>query len=178
MKRTGYKKLFIEKVGQVYGLNIESATKQFNRLYRQGLKLYGKDRPFIATRELYYSMLGMGKSQAFKFSDDLQLDTAYKLDKVDKLKSDLSELRDKSKRVGKEIDKLIKDYDEEKISYKEFLEKLEDYKSTAEYKATQKEHRFKSSDYVQPKKRRKNGAVDLPIKVRITRKKNVHKKGK
>ena len=167
MKRQGYKRLFIERLEQVYGLSTESAEKNFSRLYRQGLKLYGKDRPFITTREMYYSMLGMGKSQAFKFdADTLQLDKDYKLDKGEKLRNDLDALisHDKRRGIYGKVEGLISKYEDGDLTYKELLNELEEYKNSVEYKAIQREYASSSM-----RRKRRKVASDLDINLSVKR---------
>ena len=166
--RKSYGKDTIEILKSINNLSDENALKLYRRLYGQARRLYKeKDRPFRITRELYYSLIGTNNFNAFRLTEDrFSIDKSWKISDAKILFSSLAPLIEKTKRNGKSpIEELIMDYLEDKISYAQFKDSIEEYKNTVEYKAIQKE----IFTITNRKKRRKTKVEDLDISIKARR---------
>lgn len=129
----------IDILSNTLGLSYENAEKLQRRLYRQALRRYGETRPFVASRELYYSVKSSqyGKikiSQDYMNVEKVGQDTPREI-----LKSRMKNLIKKTGGMKGEVGSALNAYLKKEITYKEFKASVLATKRSAEYKSKQKE---------------------------------------
>lgn len=148
MARKNFKRETIDTLMQGLGLSYENAEKLQRRLYRQLLyrtrtktSKSGKikqARPFIASRELLYSLTS--KSGSVKFTQDfMNVDYVNQDNAREILKKRMKKLINKTGGMKGEVGTAINQYLSGKISYKDFKSKVGSVKRTARYRAVQEE---------------------------------------
>lgn len=139
MARKSFKKMSIEVLEQATGLSYENASKLQRRLYRQVLRKYGDTRPFIASRELYYSLTSDYGS--IKFTNDFMSINKVDVERArDILKNRMKKLIRKTGGMKGEVGSAMNDYLSGKITYKDFKVKVASAKRSARYMAVQEEN--------------------------------------
>lgn len=147
MARKSFKKETIAQLENILGLSYENASKLQRRLYRQLLYrtqtktskrgTTKQNRPYNATRELFYSVTGKG---AVKFSQDFMNVSSVEMETArDILKSRMKNLIKKTGGMKGEVGTAINDYLRGRISYKDMKKVIDGAKRTARYMAVQEE---------------------------------------
>lgn len=147
MARKSFKKETIAQLENILGLSYENASKLQRRLYRQLLYrtqtktskrgTTKQNRPYNATRELFYSVTGKG---AVKFSQDFMNVSSVEMETArDILKSRMKNLIKKTGGMKGEVGTAINDYLRGKITYKDLKSKIASTKRKARYMDVQEE---------------------------------------
>ena len=134
-----FRKETIELLSNTLGLSYDNASKLQRRLYRQVLRRYDV-RPFIASRELYYSIRSSEYGRVKISRDYLNVESKNEQESPKSILETRMEnlIKHTGGKRGK-VEKLIKQYTSKKISYSEFKKGILAFKRSAEYLSKQKE---------------------------------------